>query len=77
MLVAEGLAFKPEMVLLSFFVGNDFSESKRRKWYEYSYVASLLHYVFTLRPSYEGTTFHGTGNCCVVMTVPRFLTIDI
>jgi SGNH hydrolase-like domain, acetyltransferase AlgX len=64
LLVAEGLAFKPEMVLLSFFVGNDFSESKRRKWYEYSYVASLLHYVFTLRPSYEGTTFHGTGNYC-------------
>ena len=64
LLVAEGLSFKPEMVLLSFFVGNDFSESKRRKWYEYSYVASLLHYVFTLRPSYEGTTFHGTGNYC-------------
>jgi hypothetical protein len=64
LLVAEGLALKPEMVLLSFFVGNDFSESKRRKWYEYSYVASLLHYVFTLRPSYEGTTFHGTGNYC-------------
>jgi SGNH hydrolase-like domain, acetyltransferase AlgX len=64
LLVAEGLAFKPEMVLLSFFVGNDFSESKRREWYEYSYVASLLHYIFTLRPSYEGTSPHGSGNYC-------------
>src|SRR5262245_14787688 len=64
LLVAEGLAFKPEMVLLSFFVGNDFAESKGRKRYEYSYVASLLHYVFTLRPSYEGITYFGTGNYC-------------
>jgi hypothetical protein len=45
LLVREGLALKPDAVLLSFFVGNDFEESTREKrpLYAYSHVASLIH----------------------------------
>ena len=61
-LVREGLILKPDMVILSFFVGNDFIESnrnkKKRKWYDYSYVASLIHYITTIRAKYKGKTYH-------------------
>jgi len=64
LLVKEGLALHPDAVLLSFFVGNDFDESKKRKLYEYSYVASLLHYIINLHPKYEGNTIHGKDEYC-------------
>jgi hypothetical protein len=41
-LVNEGLAFKPDLVLVGFFVGNDF-ETPRPKLYEHSYVATLAN----------------------------------
>jgi hypothetical protein len=41
-LVNEGLAFKPDLVLVGFFVGNDF-ETPRPKLYEYSYAATLAN----------------------------------
>jgi len=41
-LVREGLAFAPNLVMVGFFIGNDF-ESARRKPYEYSYVATLAY----------------------------------
>jgi hypothetical protein len=47
LLLREGLALKPDMVLVSFFVGNDFTDSRRgssRRWYTYSYVTSLLRF---------------------------------
>jgi len=44
-LIREGLQLQPNMVLLSFFIGNDILENHRRpKWYSHSYVASLFHY---------------------------------
>lgn len=64
LLVKEGLALQPDMVLLSFFIGNDFDESKKRKLYEYSYVASLLHYIINLQPKYESRTIHGKAEYC-------------
>lgn len=64
LLVKEGLALQPDMVLLSFFVGNDFEQSKKRKLYEYSYVASLLHYIINLQPKYGGRIIHGKGKYC-------------
>jgi acetyltransferase AlgX (SGNH hydrolase-like protein) len=64
LLVKEGLALQPNMVLLSFFIGNDFEELKKRKLYEYSYVASLLHYIINLQPEYEGRIIHGKGEYC-------------
>jgi hypothetical protein len=45
LLVNEGLALEPDRVLLSFFIGNDFEESRKRKLISYSYVASLITYV--------------------------------
>ena len=41
-LVNEGLAFKPDLVLVGFFIGNDF-ETPRPKLYEHSYVATLAN----------------------------------
>ena len=64
LLVKEGLALQPDMVLLSFFVGNDFKQSKKRKLYEHSYVASLFHYIINLKPKYEGSIIHGNSRYC-------------
>ena len=62
--IDEGLAFKPDMLLLSFFTGNDFDESKKRKIHEYSYVLSLLHYIVNLKPEFEGKTYHKKAEYC-------------
>ncbi len=63
--VREGLELNPDMVLLSFFVGNDFMESDRkRKLYSYSYAASLLYYIARLQPKYEGRVIHGRADYC-------------
>ena len=60
-LANEGLQLNPDLVLVSFFMGNDFTTlttNKEDKPEEYSYVASLLRYVFFIRPSlYQGTDF--------------------
>jgi lysophospholipase L1-like esterase len=56
LLTAEGLELDPDLVLLSFFAGNDFLESVRvveRSAVDYSYVASLLRYAFVIRPHLE------------------------
>jgi hypothetical protein len=49
-LIHEGLPLQPDLVLLSFFIGNDFRDARAtaRKWWEYSYVASLGRYVHVL-----------------------------
>ena len=55
-LIDEGLELKPDLVLLSFFVGNDFLESVRvveRSAVDYSYVASLFRYAFGIRSHLE------------------------
>src|SRR5262245_5040667 len=48
LLINEGLAYEPDAILVSFFVGNDFRDAGRdyhqRPLYEYSYVASLLRF---------------------------------
>lgn len=62
--IEEGLAFQPDMLLLSFFIGNDFDESKKRKIHEYSYVASLLHYIVNVQPEFEGKTYHKRAEYC-------------
>jgi len=57
MLVNEGLSLQPDMVLISFFVGNDFFDRipKSRELYSYSYIASLFHYILTIKPKYQET----------------------
>ena len=64
LLVREGLCLNPDMVLVSFFAGNDFVERvyrevKRRKWFEYSFVASFAYYLTHVRPHYQGWSAHG------------------
>ncbi len=62
--VKEGLAYEPDMLLLSFFIGNDFKESEKRKLHEYSHVFSLLHYLINFEPQLEGRTYHGRASYC-------------
>lgn len=67
LLLREGLTLQPDMVLLFFFVGNDFTDSQRRwsrrRWYTYSYVTSLLHYFLVTRSKYDVRFVH-TGTYC-------------
>jgi hypothetical protein len=45
-LTDEGLELNPDMVLLSFFIGNDFlREEQERSLYSYSYVASFINFL--------------------------------
>lgn len=46
-LTHEGIQLKPDLVLLSFFVGNDF-EPLQQPWYSQSYVLTLLNYLLTV-----------------------------
>jgi hypothetical protein len=64
--IREGLDLKPDMVLVSLFVGNDLNDprSKPRPWYSRSHVASLLHYVLKIRPKYEGQIIHPKATYC-------------
>ena len=59
-LIHEGLQLKPDMVLLSFFIGNDFLETtKVNRLYRYSYLASLTKYLYdvsTKMGNFEFTT---------------------
>jgi hypothetical protein len=59
--LSEALPLEPDAVLLSFFAGNDFEPAvpKRKKLHERSYVASLLRYLFVIRPEFTGSVIHG------------------
>ena len=63
LLVREALPLDPDLVLVSFFVGNDFTESERhprkREWHERSFIASLVRYLAAVRPQQEGWEAHG------------------
>jgi len=50
----EGLSFKPDMVLVSFFFGNDFVGAHRRRLFEYSYLASLVYRGSRIVLAYRG-----------------------
>lgn len=65
LLVREGLDLKPDLVLLSFFVGNDFEQSDRyyvRDMPSYSYVVSLISFLVNILP--QGRVYHGTSEYC-------------
>ena len=64
--VSEGLKLKPDMLLLSFFVGNDFIDclNSGRKWHSYSHATSFLYYLITIWHNYEGIVVHGKGDYC-------------
>jgi hypothetical protein len=54
--VNEGVELKPDLVVVSFFMGNDFTDDfeTKRKPYTYSYVASLIYYLYSAHTKYEG-----------------------
>ena len=63
LLVKEGLVLQPDMVLLSFFIGNDFKGSKRKSR-EYSYIVSLLYYIIKLQGKQESQYRYRSGKYC-------------
>ena len=59
----EGLDLNPDMVLVSFFIGNDFQQKRvERKLYTYSYVASFIDFVITISRGYEGKILETESN---------------
>ena len=63
LLVNEGLALEPDLVLVSFYIGNDLIETHRslhrnRPLHQRSYVVSLLRFALRLRNRAEGGVFH-------------------
>jgi hypothetical protein len=47
MLMQEGLAFDPDLVMVSFYIGNDF-EAAAKKFYELSYAATSVYFLWRL-----------------------------
>ena len=68
LLLREGLAFDPDLVLVSFFIGNDLQQSDRdavkRPWYSYSHLFSVLHYLFAVRTGFHGGSMKGKTDYC-------------
>jgi hypothetical protein len=58
LLALEGLVLKPDRVLISFSIGTDFEERRRKKLLDYSYVASLITYVLEHWRKFEGQIVH-------------------
>lgn len=64
LLLREGLSFDPDLVLVSFFVGNDLLDVGRAlrrntTLVDRSYVLSLLRYAFVIRPKVEPHQVYG------------------
>ncbi|MBP0026967.1 SGNH/GDSL hydrolase family protein [Roseofilum reptotaenium CS-1145] len=79
LLVTEGLALNPDRVILSFFIGNDFDDSKR-SIESYSYVFSFWKFLIDLQNSYEGTVIHGNleyQDDLPTLTDEKYLQIEI
>ncbi|HMV45796.1 MAG TPA: hypothetical protein PK079_16675 [Leptospiraceae bacterium] len=76
--MGEGLELKPDMLLLSFYIGNDFNESfrdyldengnlidpKKEKWFKKSYLFTFFHYFLTIQTKFEGNIFNGLTEYC-------------
>jgi hypothetical protein len=58
LLINEGLELGPDMVLVSFFTGNDFLQQQEKT---YSYVVALIKYVIDLNTKVAGPIVHGDG----------------
>lgn len=66
LLKEEGLTLKPDLVLVSLFMGNDFlimsADDKSKSLRTQSYLLSLLYYIFSIRPYIdEGAKYWGGG----------------
>lgn len=56
----EGLVLQPDMVVVSFFVGNDFTETMRwrTKLHEFSDVVALIKFIIDLNGKFAGKVIH-------------------
>lgn len=60
LLVREGLELHPDLVLVSFFIGNDFIlREEARSLISYSYVATAIKYAIDVRTKVPGQIVHG------------------
>lgn len=66
-LVNEGLQLNPDMVVVTFYIGNDFMDNtllrlkeanEGKSFYSYSYVASFFRVLMELKNNYKGEIFH-------------------
>lgn len=82
----EALPLKPDMILLSLFMGNDIAESSRdsrkRQLFTYSYIASSLYYIYKIVSGMKGGTpsSYGDGytycDSCGTIKPERYLDIE-
>ena len=79
-----GLELNPDMVLLSFFIGNDVIDNantllKKRQLYSYSYVASFFHYLINIQPRFKGggkDTTYDYCDTCQSYSYPDYLKVE-
>jgi hypothetical protein len=65
LLLNEGLQLQADMVLVSFYIGNDFGDPigvRRVKLHEYSDVIAFIKYVIDLNRKYQGRVIHDRPN---------------
>ncbi len=75
-LTKEGAELKPDLVLLSFFVGNDF-DVPRQPWFRHSYMLTALNYLYKV--SYQVKDFAGHQpycDSCDTFQRPEYLRIE-
>ena len=60
-LADEGLAYGPDLVLVNFFIGNDF-ETRSARWHERSYLVTLARALWRLGRSSEVVTLQTGGD---------------
>jgi acetyltransferase AlgX (SGNH hydrolase-like protein) len=76
----DGLSYEPDLVLLSFFIGNDFVGARRRRLYEFSYVATLIYRSGKVARNYRGrrTPAADFNYCddCATMTEEGYLKVQ-
>ena len=83
----EALDLKPDMILLSLFLGNDIQESSRnsrkRKVFTYSYFVSAVYYIYKVMTGLSGSTMaitYGDGHTycdtCTTFQPDRYLEIE-
>ena len=73
LLVNEGLEVQPDMVLLSFYIGNDFMDNqfkaKERQW-DKSYVISFVRSLIKIQTQYEGLVFNPSNSLTYIDNAP-------
>lgn len=73
LLVNEGLEVQPDMVLLSFYIGNDFMDNQfkaQERQRERSYVISFVRSLIKLQTQYEGLVFNPNNSLTYVDDAP-------